>query len=294
MARGDERVRERLRLAHDRLLALGTTEHYEDTALYDHEYAERRDDIDWYTAVLAEQVPTQGRVLELGAGTGRITLGLAELGLRVVALDRMPSMLAALKRRLDARREPLEVELVEADMRSLPLPDACVDAAIAPFNTLMHLYTWQDLLACFREVERVLQPGGVFALDVQIPDLHWLRWDREKRHAITRFTHPATGEKLIYSTNHDYDLETQVCHIRIYYDHAPPRGRKFKPPPVPYRLVHLAHRQIFPEELRLLLHVAGLTIERHDADFSDRPLRDGVESQVVVARKPLRAGRDSA
>jgi hypothetical protein len=150
----------------------------------------------------------------------------------------------------------------------------------------MHLYRHEDLLTCFREVNRVLSPGGVFAFDVQLPDLEWLMWDPDKRHAVTRFRHPTSGEDLVYSTNHTYDPATQICHVRIYYDKAPARGRKFKPPPRPKRLVHLAHRQIFPEELRGLVAGAGLELESLTGDFEDLPLRTGVESQVVVCRKP--------
>lgn len=286
MATGIERFRERMHAQRQRLLELGTTEHYEDTALYDHEYADRHDDVGWYVATLTPQLPIGARVLELGAGTGRITMAVAEQGFDVVALDRMPTMLAALRRRAADRGLAERVRPIEGDMRELPEPEASVDAVIAPFNALMHLYTWQDLLQCFREVHRVLRPGGFFALDVALPDLAWLMWDGQKRHAITRFTHPVTGEKLVYSTNHDYDPQTQICHIRIYYDEAPPKGRAFRPPPTPKRLVHLAHRQIFPEELRMLLHVAGFERLEHTADFSDKPLREGMESQVAVAWKP--------
>lgn len=293
MASGIDRFRERMHAQRQRLVELGTSEHYEDTALYDHEYADRSDDIGWYVATLTQRLTAGSRVLEIGAGTGRITLALAEQGFEIVALDRMPTMLDALRRRLAEHGFAQSVRTVEADMRELPQPTASMDAVIAPFNTLMHLYTWQDLLACFREVHRVLRPDGFFALDVALPDLEWLMWDGQKRHAVTRFTHPSTGEKLVYSTNHDYDAQTQICHIRIYYDEAPPKGRAFRPPPTPKRLVHLAHRQIFPEELRMLLHVAGFERLEHTADFSDTPLREGMESQVVVAYKPRPAGATS-
>jgi hypothetical protein len=173
-------------------------------------------------------------------------------------------------------------------MRELPIESASVEIVIAPFNALMHLYDWQSLLRCFREVERVLVPGGAFAFDVQMPDLEWLRWDPEVRHAVTRFVHPRTGEKLVYSTNHTYDQETQVCHIRIYYDDAPPSGRRFVPPPKPKHLVHLAHRQIFPEEVRMLVATAGLQLLALNADFTTRALVEAKESQVAVCGKPRR------
>jgi SAM-dependent methyltransferase len=269
----------------ERLLQAGTTDHYIDAALYDHEYEDRVEDVRWYRA-LAEERGEALRILELGAGTGRITSPLARDGHTVIALDAMDTMLQGLRERLAGRAWAERVLPMRADMRAIPLPDGDVDLVFAPFNTLMHLYGWQDLLACFREAARVLRPGGAFAFDVQIPDLEWLLWDPDTRHAVTRFVHPATGEKLVYSTNHTYDQATQICHIRIFYDDAPPGGRRFVPPAEPRRLVHLAHRQIFPEELRTLVAIAGLQLEQLDGDFVGKPLRDAKESQVAVCVKP--------
>ncbi len=265
--------------AHDRLVR-GTTEHYQDTALYDFEYRDRVHDILWYRRIAAKHA-RGGPVLELGAGTGRITVPLLDNDHHVIALDRMRSMLDALCAKL-CHEQRERVRAVEADMTALPFGDATIPLVIAPFNVLMHLYSYEHLLACFREVRRVLVPGGTFAFDVQLPDLEWLCWDPDVRHAITPFVHPTTHERLVYSTNHTYDPATQICHVRIYYDVAPPRGRKFIPPKRPKRLVHLAHRQIFPEELRGLLVTAGLRIESVCADFREHPLWAGIEQQVVV------------
>ena len=167
-------------------------------------------------------------------------------------------------------------------MRELPQDAASFDLVLAPFNALMHLYTWKDLRACFDEVFRVLRPGGEFAFDVLLPDLDWLTWDPNKRHGVTPFKHPVTGQKMVYSTNHEYDHATQVCHIRLYYD----LGSRPRPRSEPYKLVHLAHRQIFPEEIRALLELSGFELVSLDGDFLGLSLRAGVESQVVRARKP--------
>ena len=283
MARGKRRARQEAE--HERLLRRGTDDHYQDTELYGFEYADREDDLRWYRELAQRRAPQA--ILELGAGSGRITVPLARAGHRVIALDRMDAMLDALRRHLDEEEELRgTVEIVQADMRELPLDESSVDLVIAPFNALMHLYTWQDLLACFREVARVLAPGGAFAFDVELPDLEWLTWDPDERHAVTRFVHPRTGQKLIYSTNHRYDPETQICHIRLYYDDAPPPGRRFVPPPRPRKLVHLAHREVFPEEVRLLIHAAGLRLEEHTGDFNGGPLGPGVQSQVLLCSKP--------
>ncbi len=270
------------------LLERGTDDHYLDPVLYDFEYIEQQDDVDWYRALADDHA--QGRsILELGAGSGRICIPIASAGHKVLALDRMPAMLDHLEAKLALLRQAGEqidgdIETLVADMTDIPLPDAQVGMVIAPFNCLMHLYTWRELLACFREAYRVLEPGGLFAFDVLLPDLEWLRWDPDERHAITSFQHPRTGRKMIYSTNHEYDDQTQVCHIRIYYDNAV--GGRLRPRTAPEHTVHLAHRQIFPEEARMLLSWAGFELESHTGDFLDLALTREIEIQVVVARKP--------
>jgi SAM-dependent methyltransferase len=273
------------------LLDRGTNEHYRDPLLYDFEYADQDDDVDWYGA-LADERGVGKTILELGAGSGRIAIPIVMAGHHLIALDRMPEMLDHLFAKLDALAkagEPVagHVERLAAEMTAIPLPDASVGLVIAPFNVLMHLYSWRDLLSCFREVYRVLEPGGSFAFDVLLPDFDWLRWDPQERHAVTHFEHPRTGQKLIYSTNHQYDPDTQICHIRIYYDEA--QGGGLRPRSKPLQTVHLAHRQIFPEEIRMLAGVVGFEIESHTGDFLDLSLNSDVEVQVVLCRKSTRS-----
>ena len=68
-----------------------------------------------------------------------------------------------------------------------------------------------------------------------------------------------------------------------YYDDA---RIGLKPRSKPLHTVHLAHRQIFPEEIRMLAGVVGFEIESHTGDFLDLSLNSDVEVQVVLCRKP--------
>lgn len=267
-----------------RLLFQGTNDHYEDAVLYDFEYADQRDDVGWYRD-RADELAARGSILELGAGTGRITIPLLRDGHRVVGLDRKRSMLDRLEEKLtpaDRRR----LQLLEGDLCALPVDDGSQRVVFAPFNVLMHLYTWQRLRTCFEEVARALQPGGWFCFDVLLPDLEWLTLDPREHHCRTRFKHPGTGEPMVYSTNHDYDHATQIAHIRIHYHRAVGRGARIQPGVPPLQTIHLAHRQIWPEELRCLLALAGLELESIGGDFKGHRLTGDAESQVVVARKP--------
>lgn len=111
---------------------------YDEAWLYDLEHDGYRDDLGFYRRLAEDQA---GPVLELGAGTGRVTLALATTGLNVVALEPNAAMLERAQARLEvaARRDPglLErVHLVRGDARRLALQTRFA-LVIAPFNTLL-------------------------------------------------------------------------------------------------------------------------------------------------------------
>lgn len=253
---------------------LGAHEHYLDTALYDHEYRRRRDDVRHYVDLARRLLGGGGRVLELGCGTGRVTVPLARAGFDVTALDHEPAMLAALAARR-ARLPPAvaaRITPVRGDLRSFALGRR-FDLVIAAFNVLEHLYTRVEVEACLRAVRRHLRPDGHLAFDVQLPDPGWLARDPGRRWARTRFTHPTTGQQLVYSTNHDYDPVSQIVVIRLYYTPVG-RGRE--------KVVLLSQRKFFPAELEALVAHAGLRLVERHGDFVGGPLGPGSESQVLL------------
>lgn len=267
---------------HALAISLGAVEHYRDAALYDHEYRRRRDDVAFYVDLADRRCGGPGRILELGAGTGRVTAALARAGHHVTALDASPEMLAG----LEARRARLprsvaaRIAPVRGDLRTVDVPGR-FDLAIAAFNVLEHLYTRVELDACLRAVRRRLRPDGAFAFDVQLPDPGWLARDPTRRWARTRFRHPTTGRITWYSTNHDYDPVAQIVIIRLYY--APDGGG-------PEEVVLLSQRKYFPAELEGLVAHAGLRMAERYGDFGGGPLGPGCESQILVCdrrRKPL-------
>lgn len=113
-----------------------------------------------YHGVLLRQVPAQARdALEIGCGTGELTLKLAARVGHVVAVDLSPEMLAAARWRCAPAGN---VELIQADAVALPLGRESFDV-VASVATLHHL----PLADIFARVSRALRPGGVFlALDI--------------------------------------------------------------------------------------------------------------------------------
>ncbi|MCS6915879.1 MAG: class I SAM-dependent methyltransferase [Myxococcales bacterium] len=274
---------------YEQLLRAGSREHYLDPLLYDHEYRRRRRDINYYRR-LARQIGTPARVLELGCGSGRVLVPLLRDGHEVVGVDLSLPMLRRCKERI-ARLGPARrarAHLIHADFRDLPLSmegKARFPLIICPFNALMHLYTHQDLERFLGGVRARLAPQGLLALDVLMPDLSWLGRDPARRYGRTRLRHPLSGERLIYSYSVSYDPVTQVAFMRLHYDpEDAPGGEAEQGSGRGGWVVHLAHRQFFPQELRALLHYHGFYVERHDGGFDGEPLSDASTEQVICAR----------
>jgi SAM-dependent methyltransferase len=269
------------------LIDAGSREHYEDAELYDYEYRRRRADIAFYRGLASGLLGGPGRILDLGCGSGRLSLALARDGHQVVGLDQSEAMLDRLGARLAKAPPAVQQRVVTAqgDLRMFDL-GLSVPLAFAAFNVVEHLYTRSEVVAWLLCVARHLEPGGHLAFDVQMPDLAWLLRDSSRRWARTRFTHPRTGQKLVYSTNHDYDPVSQIAVIRIYYEPADGRGRG--------RVVKLTQRKFFPAELETLLWAGGFELVQRYGDFQGQPLDGAAESQVIVCRprppRPALAG----
>ncbi len=97
--------------------------------------------------------PAPGRrVLDLGAGTGKLTSTLATMGLEIVAVEPDPAMLAELRRALPS------VCSLPGAAEAIPLPDGSVDAVLA--GNALH---WFDISVAGPEIARVLGTGGILA-----------------------------------------------------------------------------------------------------------------------------------
>jgi SAM-dependent methyltransferase len=115
-------------------------------------YAEHRPDYARAAVRWALEFAPGPRVLDLGAGTGKLTATLAALGAEVVAVEPDPAMLAELRGALPG------VRALAGGAEAIPLPDASVDAVLA--GNAMH---WFDMAVAGPEIARVLAPGGILA-----------------------------------------------------------------------------------------------------------------------------------
>jgi len=222
-----------------------------------------------YYLDLARQA--SGGVLELACGTGQLTVPIAEAGVPIVGLDLSPPMLKAARERAAAAN--VSVEHLEGDMRNFDWGRQFGLIFIAR-NSLLHLHSIEDILAAFSTIRRHLAPGGVFAFDVFNPNVRLLARPAGERFPIMQTETELFGALSVDGTT-DYDAATQVGHYRWYVS-APGKPDAWT--------LSLALRNIFPQELPLLLAAGGFHMKSRVGDLGETSFHSGSRLQVCLCQ----------
>jgi SAM-dependent methyltransferase len=212
-----------------------------------------------------------GDVLELACGTGQLTVPIASAGLPIVGLDLSAPMLKVAKER--AAGAGVSIEYVLGDMRDFDLGRKFKLIFIAR-NSLLHLHSNEDILAAFAMVRRHLAPGGVFAFDIFNSNLSRLARPAGPRYPVMQKETELFGMLSVEETN-DYDDATQVNNA-CWYISAPGKPDAW--------VVPLALRNIYPQELPLLLAAGGFRLESRMGDLSQTPFDSMSRLQVCLCR----------
>ena len=249
-------------------------------ALYDAipAYASRSD-VDFYLKE-AERAGASSQVLELGCGTGRLTLPLAQAGHEVTGIDLSPAMLTRARAKLAAQPRSVQdrVTLHEADVRQIePGATPSFDLVVAPFRILQHLTAIEDQLEVLSGARRRLRPGGRLVLDVFNPNYSSMTRDRSAEVEDTPEQSLPGGRTLrrtvrvtaVHWTAQVSDVEL-IYHLRTG-DRTERVVQKF------------GMRWFTPAELTHLVARAGFRLDALYGDFDRRPMSDEASEIVVVA-----------
>ena len=215
--------------------------------LYDLEHADFSDDVELLLE-LAEL--GDGPILELGCGTGRVLLPLAEAGHDVIGVDLSQPMLDVAASR--AQQHGLKVALQNGDMtKPARVTDGPFGMVIASLNSIMHLDIDQqrDLaLSSFA----ALKPGGRLVIDTLNPSHSQLNHLLDTMHLEGSWT-DGSGASIDKTSYRKHGEEPQVIETLIWYDRVEPDGNHQR------IRTRFDLRYIHQSELALLLEIAGFS-----------------------------------
>ena len=138
--------------------------------LYDHIPAyNNRPDVELYCEFAKN---AQGRVLELGCGSGRILIPIARASVEITGVDLSEHMLKRCRLKLESETVEVQkiVSLTQSSMTAFELNEQFALVTI-PFRAFQHMVTVDEQITCLKSVYRHLQPGGKLLFDVVNVDL---------------------------------------------------------------------------------------------------------------------------
>jgi SAM-dependent methyltransferase len=213
----------------------------------------------------------KGKILEIGAGTGRITIPLLKQGLNITALDIAPKMLEILKAKAD--KENLSVKTVCADMRKFKLAEK-FDAVIITFRTFQHMYSVKDQLNALKTIRGHLKPSGILIFDVYNPSLKYIAKGDWQWHKDEIIKLPGVKGRVRVDYRNRYDMAEQMMYQEFRFSY--PDGRK--------QIIPLQMRFFFRFEIEHLLHLAGFEIKNLYGDFKRNKFKSNSTEMVWIAR----------
>jgi SAM-dependent methyltransferase len=248
--------------------------------LYDLDLADDPGDLDLYLALAGR---TDGPILELGAGTGRLAVPLAAAGHRLTAVDNDPAMLARARRRAQDEGPAVvdRLEFLEADLLDLePAGEPRHRLAFIGLNTLFLLGDRDAQAAAFRTMARHLAPGGLAVADVWLPDADDLaRFDGRLILEYVR-TEPETGHLVTKTAAASHDATSAGVELTTVFEEGLP-GES------PIRWIRRDRlRLVSPDELRGFAEAAGLEVEILAGGYDLQPIGPGDDRAIVVAARP--------
>ena len=239
--------------------------------VYDAVYSYVTDDIPFY---VDEALRCGGPVLELGCGTGRVTLPIARVGVEVTGLDSSQRMLDAARR----KTADTPVRLVHGDMREFSLGRRFA-LVIIPFRGFLSLLTVEDQMSALACIRRHLAPGGRLVFNVFDPDLNMLVQPGDGAYHLRDVADPESGRRLVIWHQSSCDNHNQIIYARLIVDEldgsGAVAGRFYRD----FRLRY-AHRW----EIHHLLTSAGYEVVDLYGDFDRSPFDEESEEMVWIAR----------
>lgn len=241
---------------------------------YDAENRDKTDDLALYSRLASRH---RGDILDVGCGTGRVLLHLAQEGHRVFGIDNDARMLARLEFKLQLMPQLREkVSFVQADVLRYEY-ERSFNLILLTYNALMHFREQERQISLLQRLRSWLGDGGSLVIDLPNAGPVFASEDTDTLTLERCFLDDETGHMIMLQSFSVLDRTTQEMHIDWIYDEIDGDGLVKR---------HLAPHQLryfFLPELRLLFERCGFTIERVCGDTQEGPYLADSERMIVYA-----------
>jgi len=250
---------------------------YDDFAeFYDLEYGHKKDDLPFYLECACKY---GSPVLEIGVGTGRVAIPLAQAGFKVVGIDSSMNMLKngrAKMAKLD-RAEQKRIQLIAQDMRRFSL-HRDFPLCIVPFRTFLHNLTIKDQLSTLNSVFHSLTKRGILVIEIFVP-LYSLLSQSTWEEDIGEQELPKEAGKLSLKVKVKHEPASQLLYISNFY------VKEFSNGTIKCFDRTMTYRYVFRYEMELLLQQAGFVLKDVYSNFDQQPYNYFSGEMIFLAQR---------
>jgi SAM-dependent methyltransferase len=250
--------------------------------LYDATVPDWDGEIDFYRTFALQASSTGQSVLEVGCGTGRVTIRLAREGLNVVGVDVDEEMLKVARSK--SSNLP-NIRLVRGDMRSFDLGET-FGLIIVPGHSFQFMCTPEDQVRALEAFKRHLIPGGTIVIHINHDDVGWLgdliRAPGVRFEPVCDIRQPGTDCLIRKSNAWSYEQHTQTATVVTRWEEIREDGTTLQSWEGKPKALHC----VFPFEMEHLLVRTGFVEHRVYGDFFKNRMSETSPDMVWVARKP--------
>jgi SAM-dependent methyltransferase len=236
----------------------------------------RKQDLAFYLEIAAA---SRGPLLELGCGTGRIAVPVAESGLRVTGLDISQRMLerAEQKRSSLAPERRDRLRLILGDMTSFDLHEQ-FPLIIIPFRPFQHLLSVEAQLGCLRCARRHLADGGRLVMDFFHTDAARMHDPKFlEAHFLAEYEMSGARKVRLFERIAAFHRAAQSNDMEMAFEVTQPGGR------IAHHVFAFTIRYFFRYEVAHLVARCGLRLLETFGDFDRSPLQDDSPEMIFVA-----------
>ena len=245
---------------------------------YDAETSDKTDDLAMYSR-LAEQY--DGDILDIGCGTGRVLIHLAQEGNDVHGIDNDRAMLNLLEYKLNIYAHLKDkITVYEGDALTFEL-DKKFNLILLTYNALMHFQEQETQIKLLKQLRKWMGNDGLLVIDLPNAGDVFASQDTDSIMMERTFLEPESGHQVMLQSVSYLDRVTQVLHVDWIYDEIDGDGT-VKRLIAPHQL-----RYFFYSEVNLLLKLCGFEIDQVYGDTDESPFEDGSERMIVFAKPSL-------
>ena len=242
--------------------------------LYDLEHSDFTDDIEMY---LNFAVRCDGPVLELGCGSGRVSVALAKAGFDVTGIDESAAMLALAREHAADAGVAGRVRFEQCDVRRFAIAEQFA-LAIYPLNGFLHLTTGEDQHVALSNIRQALLPEGLLVVDLPNPHTTF-EPGLDGQMILRRQFRSPEGHTWLSMMSTQTDLAGQIQHMLLAYERMDDEG-----------IVHRVTAQMdlrfaYRYEIEYLLRQVGFRLDDVYGTYDLDPYEADSPNMVFVTYK---------